>query len=249
MQSTWPARDSLNIAIIMDGNGRWATRRGLPRSAGHRAGADAVRRVIEAAPELGIGTLTLFAFSSDNWRRPIDEVHGLMWLLRAFLRSETKRFIESGARLTVIGRRDRLTARLRNEIHRVERATAGGTKLHVRVALDYSARESIVRAAALLRPGLDASVENFDRILAESLSDSPVPGGIDLLIRSGGEKRLSDFLLWECAYAELIFSDRMWPDFDSEELRSAVEEFLLRERRFGGLGVKGAAVASAVAGR
>jgi undecaprenyl diphosphate synthase len=249
MQSTWPARDSLNVAIIMDGNGRWATRRGLPRSAGHRAGADAVRRVIEAAPDLGIGTLTLFAFSSDNWRRPIDEVHGLMWLLRAFLRSETKRFIESGARLTVIGRRDRLTARLRNEIHRVERATAAGTKLHVRVALDYSARESIVRAAALLRPGLDASVENFDRILAESLSDSPVPGGIDLLIRSGGEKRLSDFLLWECAYAELIFSDRMWPDFDAEELRTAVEEFHRRERRFGGLGMEGAASASVGAGR
>lgn len=247
MQSTWAARDSLNVAIIMDGNGRWAARRGLPRSAGHRAGADAVRRVIKAAPELGIGTLTLFAFSSDNWRRPVEEVHALMWLLRAFLRSETKGFIESGARLTVIGRRDRLTARLRNEIHRVERATADGTKLHVRVALDYSARESIVRAAALLRPGLDASVENFDRILAESLSDSPVPGGIDLLIRSGGEKRLSDFLLWECAYAELIFSDRMWPDFDAEELRAAVEEFHRRERRFGGLTTE--AAASAGAGR
>jgi undecaprenyl diphosphate synthase len=249
MQSTWPARDLLNVAIIMDGNGRWATRRGLPRSAGHRAGADAVRRVIEAAPGLGIGTLTLFAFSSDNWRRPVEEVHGLMWLLRAFLRSETKRFIESGARLTVIGRRDRLTARLRNEIHRVEHATANGIKLHVRVALDYSSRESIVRAAALLQPGLDASVENFDRILAESLSDSPVPGGIDLLIRSGGEKRLSDFLLWECAYAELIFSDRMWPDFDGEELRAAVEEFHLRERRFGGLGAEEEAAASAGAGR
>jgi undecaprenyl diphosphate synthase len=249
MQSTWPARDLLNVAIIMDGNGRWATHRGLMRSAGHRAGADAVRRVIEAAPELGIGTLTLFAFSSDNWRRPIEEVRGLMWLLRAFLRSETKRFIESGARLTVIGRRDRLTGRLRTEIRRVERATAGGTKLHVRVALDYSARESIVRAAARLRPGVDASVETFDRILAESLSDTPVPGGIDLLIRSGGEKRLSDFLLWECAYAELIFSNRMWPDFDRDELRAAVEEFYRRERRFGGLSMEGAAAASAVAGR
>jgi undecaprenyl diphosphate synthase len=249
MQSTWPARDLINVAIIMDGNGRWATHRGLMRSAGHRAGADAVRRVIEAAPELGIGTLTLFAFSSDNWRRPIEEVRGLMWLLRAFLRSETKRFIESGARLTVIGRRDRLTGRLRTEIRRVERATAGGTKLHVRVALDYSARESIVRAAARLRPGVDTSVATFDRILAESLSDTPVPGGIDLLIRSGGEKRLSDFLLWECAYAELIFSDRMWPDFDRDELRAAVEEFYRRERRFGGLSMEGAAAASAVAGR
>jgi undecaprenyl diphosphate synthase len=249
IQSTWPAREHLNVAIIMDGNGRWARRRGLPRSAGHRAGADAVRRVIEAAPELGIGTLTLFAFSSDNWRRPIEEVHALMWLLRAFLRSETRRFMESGARLTVIGRRDRLTARLRAEIRRVERATAGGTKLHVRVALDYSARESIVRAAARLAPGLDASVEIFDRLLAESLSDSPVRGGIDVLIRSGGEKRLSDFMLWECAYAELIFSDRMWPDFDESDLRGAVEEFHRRERRFGGLGVEGAASASAGAAR
>ena len=245
MQSTWRAEDGIHVAIIMDGNGRWATRRGLPRTAGHRAGADAVRRVIEAAPELGIATLTLFAFSSDNWRRPIEEVNALMWLLRAYLRSETKRFIESGARLTVIGRRDRLSARLRTEIRRVERATAEGHKLHVRVALDYSARESIARAAASCANADQITADNFGRMIAQALSDESGPTEVDLLIRTGGEKRLSDFLLWESAYAELIFSDTMWPDFDGDELRSAVEEFHQRERRFGGL----SHVASQAAGR
>jgi len=236
MQSTWRSGDGIHAAIIMDGNGRWATRRGLPRTAGHRAGADAVRRVIEAAPELGIATLTLFAFSSDNWRRPIEEVNALMWLLRAYLRSETKRFIESGARLTVIGRRDRLSARLRTEIRRVERATAEGCKLHVRVALDYSARESIARAAASCTSIDSITADNFGRLIAQTLSDDSGPTEVDLLIRTGGEKRLSDFLLWESAYAELIFSDTMWPDFDGNELRAAVEEFHRRDRRFGGLG-------------
>ncbi|HUA34827.1 MAG TPA: di-trans,poly-cis-decaprenylcistransferase [Candidatus Binataceae bacterium] len=235
MQSTWRSGDGIHVAIIMDGNGRWATRRGLPRTAGHRAGADAVRRVIEAAPGLGITTLTLFAFSSDNWRRPVEEVNALMWLLRAYLRSETKRFIESGARLTVIGRRDRLSARLRTEIRRVERTTAEGRKLHVRVALDYSARESIARAAASCG-GNSITADNFGQLIAQALSDQSGPTEVDLLIRTGGEKRLSDFLLWESAYAELIFSDTMWPDFDGNELRAAVEEFRQRERRFGGLG-------------
>jgi undecaprenyl diphosphate synthase len=235
VQSTWRAEEGLHVAIIMDGNGRWATRRGLPRPAGHRAGADAVRRVIEAAPDLGIETLTLFAFSSDNWRRPAEEVNALMWLLRAYLRSETRRFIESGARLTVIGRRDRLASRLRTEIHRVERATAAGTKLHVRIALDYSARESIARAAARCSAEAPPTADNFGRLVAQSLSETSGPTEVDLLIRTGGEKRLSDFMLWESAYAELVFTDTMWPDFDGEELRAAVEEFHRRDRRFGGL--------------
>lgn len=236
MQSTWQSRDRIHVAIIMDGNGRWATRRGLPRPAGHRAGADAVRRVLEAAPDLGISTLTLFAFSCDNWKRPREEVNALMWLLRGYLRSETRRFIESGARLTVIGRRDRLPARLRTEIHNVERATAGGTKLHVRIALDYSAREAIARAAVQYPANLPPMVDRFGKLLVEALADPSGPTEVDLLIRTGGEKRLSDFLLWECAYAELVFSDTMWPDFDGDELRVAVEEFHRRERRFGGLG-------------
>jgi undecaprenyl diphosphate synthase len=235
MQSTWQSGDGLHVAIIMDGNGRWATRRGLPRPAGHRAGADAVRRTIEAAPDLGIATLTLFAFSCDNWRRPSEEVNALMWLLRAYLRSETRRFIESGARLTVIGRRDRLNARLRTEIRRVERATATGTKLHVRIALDYSARESIARAAARCPADMPPTADNFGKLLLQTLSDASGPTEVDLLIRTGGEKRLSDFLLWECAYSELVFTDTMWPDFDGHELRAAVEEFHHRDRRFGAL--------------
>jgi undecaprenyl diphosphate synthase len=223
----------------MDGNGRWATRRGLPRSAGHRAGVQAVRRVVEAAPDLGIGTLTLFAFSSDNWRRPRDEVKSLMWLLRGYLRSETRRFIDSGARLVVIGRRDRLPAPLRAEIRRVERATAHGRRLSVRVAIDYSSRDSILRAASRLPAGRLPSREDFARLFACSLtiadSFSPVDSDVDLLIRTGGEQRLSDFMLWESAYAELLFSDLMWPEFGADELSAAVEEFHRRERRFGAL--------------
>ena len=163
MQSTFQRNAKLHVAIIMDGNGRWGTCRGLPRSAGHRAGIQAVRRVVEAAPDCGIKTLTLFAFSSDNWTRPRDEVKSLMWMLRGYLRSETRRFIESGARLTVIGRRDRLAANLRAEIRRVERATAGGRRLAVRVAIDYSARDSIIRAAARLPAGRLPTREDFAR--------------------------------------------------------------------------------------
>ena len=235
MQSTWQSGETLHVAIIMDGNGRWATRRGLPRPAGHRAGVEAVRRVTEAAPELGISTLTLFAFSSDNWKRPAEEVNALMRLLKGYLRSETRRFIESGARLTMIGRRDRLPARLRAEIRQIERATAAGTKIHVRIALDYSARESIARAAKQYPADAPPAADNFGKLLVETLADPLGPTEVDLLIRTGGEKRLSDFLLWECAYAELIFTDTMWPDFDSHELRAAIEEFHRRERRFGGL--------------
>jgi undecaprenyl diphosphate synthase len=249
MQSTWPSRESIHVAIIMDGNGRWATRRGLPRPAGHRAGADAVRRVLEAAPDLGIGTLTLFAFSGDNWKRPKEEVNALMWLLRGYLRSETRRFIESGARLTVIGRRDRLPSRLRTEIHNVERATAGGTKLRVRIALDYSARESIARAAAQYPANLPPMADKFGELLVQTLADPSGPTDVDLLIRTGAEKRLSDFMLWECAYAELIFSDTMWPDYDGDELRAAVEEFHRRERRFGGLSTADLKIAQSGAGQ
>ncbi len=222
----------------MDGNGRWAVRRGLPRSAGHRAGIQTVRRVIEAAPDCGIRTLTLFAFSSDNWMRPRDEVKSLMWMLRGYLRGETRRFIESGARLIVIGRRDRLAANLRAEIRRVERATALGRRLTVRVAIDYSSRDAILRAAARLPAGRLSSREDFARALAPiAIADtvSPPESEVDLLIRTGGEHRLSDFMLWESAYAELLFCDLMWPEFGADELRAAVEEFRRRERRFGAL--------------
>jgi undecaprenyl diphosphate synthase len=228
-----------HVAIIMDGNGRWATARGMPRAAGHREGAEAVRRVVEAAPELGVDTLTLYAFSSDNWNRPPREVAALMHLFRAYLRSEIRKLTENGVRLSVIGRRDRLQLGLRSAIEDAERRTAGGTRLHLRLAIDYSARDVIARAAALYSATETLSRERFAELLANAYS----PGGagcardVDLLVRTGGERRLSDFLLWECAYAELHFTDLMWPDFGADALAAAIEDFKSRERRFGGLSV------------
>ena len=222
-----------HVAVIMDGNGRWATRRGLPRAAGHRAGVKAVRRVVEAAPGLGIATLTLFAFSSDNWRRPDPEVRALMGLLRHYLRADLRELIENGVRLSVIGRRDRLPDGLSEEIARVEQASAGGERLHLRIAVDYSARDAITQAAARWLAAQAPSREAFGRLLASPAGEASPD--VDLLIRSGGEKRLSDFLLWESAYAELCFLDTLWPDFGADDLRAAMAEFHRRERRFGGL--------------
>jgi undecaprenyl diphosphate synthase len=236
MSSTLTASAGLHVAIIMDGNGRWAIQRGLPRTAGHRAGVEAVRQVVESAPDLGIGTLTLFAFSSANWRRPPGEVAALMRLLQVYMRAETRRFVDSGARLTMIGRRDRLRPRLMREIESAERATASGRRLHVRIALDYSSRESIARAAARCAAEAPQALDRFAQLVSQSAAGDAETTDVDLLIRTGGEQRLSDFLLWECAFAELWFTDRMWPEFDAEDLRAAVLEFHRRERRFGGLG-------------
>ena len=225
----------LHVAIIMDGNGRWATCRGLARSAGHRAGATAVRRAVRAAPSLGVGTLTLFAFSADNWRRPAAEVSILMGLVGSYLRRETSTCITNGVRVTIIGRRDRLSERLRHDIRRAELATAAGARLHLRIALDYSSREVIARAARRWGGSPDTSLETFGRLITAACAEGePVPE-VDLLIRTGGEQRLSDFLLWECAYAELYFTDCMWPAFDEAALRAALASFRSRERRFGGL--------------
>jgi undecaprenyl diphosphate synthase len=219
----------LHVAMIMDGNGRWATARGLPRAAGHRAGADAVRRVVTAAPALGIRTLTLYAFSADNWHRPPLEVEILLRLFRRHLLTESRRLAEHGARLTVIGRRDRLPPVLADLIARAESITRGGSVLDLRIAIDYSARDEILRAAGdLARRRAPFTRESFDA----SLSASPP---VDLLIRSGAERRLSDFMLWECAYAELYFTDVMWPAFTGEDLARAVNDFHSRERRFGAL--------------
>jgi undecaprenyl diphosphate synthase len=215
------SQSTLHIGIIMDGNGRWALARGLPRVAGHRAGVEAVSRIVEAAPAAGVGILTLFAFSSDNWRRPREEVESLMRLLADYLQKETGRSVEQGVRIEMIGRRDRLDAELRANMERAEAATASGTRLRLRIAVDYSGRDAILAAAR--------RVTNLSR---ESLEDALGPP-VDLLIRTGGERRLSDFLLWECAYAELIFSRRMWPDFDAGDLLGAVQEFRGRDRRFG----------------
>ena len=234
MQSPAADEGRWHVAIIMDGNGRWATRRGLPRSAGHRAGVQAVRKVVEAAPDLGVATLTLFAFSSDNWRRPQGEVKTLMSLLRHYLRADIRELIDNGVRLTVIGRRDRLPEGLALEIAEVERASAHGQRLHLRVAIDYSSRDAILEAAARWRAERAPSRAAFAALLAEPACEAGPD--VDLLIRSGGEKRLSDFLLWESAYAELCFIDTLWPDFGADDLRAALVEFHRRERRFGGLG-------------
>jgi undecaprenyl diphosphate synthase len=233
MQSTLRIKDKLHVAIIMDGNGRWATRRGLPRSAGHRAGIETVRRVMEAAPGLGVGTLTLFAFSSDNWRRPDQEVRTLMSLLRHYLRAELRRLVDSGTRLTVIGRRDRLPDGLGAEIVDAESASSSGTRLHLRIAIDYSSRDAIADAATHWLGDRSPSRLAFGRLLAGR--ESEACADVDLLIRAGGEKRLSDFLLWESAYAELCFIDTLWPDFGAADLSAAIADFHRRERRFGGL--------------
>jgi undecaprenyl diphosphate synthase len=237
MQSTLDRQDDrLHVAIIMDGNGRWAQRRSLPRVAGHRAGIEAVRRVVEAAPDLGVGMLTLFAFSAENWRRPAAEVSALMGLLRRYLHAERDRLVENGVRLKVIGRRDRLPNGLAEEIAIAETASAHGTRLRLNVALDYSARDAIANGAATWLGDDSPERAAFGRLLA--LQGHGPGRDVDLLIRTGGEKRLSDFLLWECAYAEFCFVDTMWPEFGAAQLRAALDDFRTRERRFGGLGAE-----------
>ena len=242
-----------HVAVIMDGNGRWAARRGLPRPAGHRAGARVVRRAVEAAPSLGITTLTLYALSSDNFRRPAAEVASLLRLFAEYLERERDALAGQGVRLTVIGRRDRLPNALRRAVERAEattaEATAGGAKLSLRLAIDYSARHEILSALSALTRQLTAedaegrSGTTYDDVLVSSASSvssavqsqSPFAAwpDVDLLVRTGGEQRLSDFLLWECAYAELWFTDRLWPDMTERDLAAAVADFRRRDRRFG----------------
>jgi undecaprenyl diphosphate synthase len=209
----------------MDGNGRWATSRGLPRAAGHHAGAEALRRIVEAAPACGIGILTVYAFSSDNWKRPLLEVETLMALLGWYLEDEMQRCLENGVRMTIIGRRDRLPDLLMGSIGAAERTTRACRRLHLRIAIDYSARDAIL-SASRRAAGEQLTRERFEELLGETRP-------VDILIRTGGEQRLSDFLLWESAYAELVFSNRMWPDFDAADLARTVREFAHRERRFG----------------
>jgi undecaprenyl diphosphate synthase len=212
-----------HLALIMDGNGRWAERRGWPRSAGHRAGAEAVRRVVEHCARRGIPALTLYAFSSDNWSRPAAEVATLMRLFEAHLRREGVRLAAEGIRVSVIGRRDRLTPKLVAAIADLERLTQGGTRTHLRLAIDYSSRYAIQASLPLsvVREGAPAHA-------------SIIPP-VDLLVRTGGERRLSDFLLWESAYAELAFLDLLWPDLGAAELDAVLAEYATRDRRFGGL--------------
>lgn len=225
----------IHVGIIMDGNGRWATRQGLSRVAGHRAGVAAVRRTVESAPELGVRVLTIYAFSSDNWGRPAQEVQSIFWIIRAFLRLEWERLRKNGVRVEVIGRRDRIPRALLREIEHAEAVTALERTLHLRIAIDYSARASIAEAAVAQVSNEDMDLERMRSIITQKLTSGC--GDVDLLIRTGGEKRLSDYLLWESAYAELYFTDRMWPEFGRSDLEAAVKEFRHRERRFGAVPV------------
>jgi undecaprenyl diphosphate synthase len=231
MQSTLHPRppDGLHTGIIMDGNGRWAETSGRSRSRGHVEGARVARAVVEGAPSLGIGILTLYAFSADNWKRPAMEVRSLMRLLRVYLRSETERCLANGVRIEVIGRRDRLPPVVVREMAAAEGLTARGDRLLLRLAIDYSGRDAIL-AAALAGPTSRREFRwNLDRAIH---ARTPVPD-VDLLVRTGGERRLSDFMLWESAYAELVFTAKPWPAFTVADLESAVREFHGRDRRFG----------------
>jgi undecaprenyl diphosphate synthase len=228
----------MHVAIIMDGNGRWATQRGLPRTAGHIEGAKAVRATVEVAARADVKMLTLYAFSSANWARPAAETAALMRLFGQYLFTETRRCVEQSIRVNVIGRRDRLSDNLLKSIEQSERSSAGGTGMLLRIAVDYSSQHSILQAARRSNTLAELNNEDFHRLLHEVDHCAHPTSPVDLLIRTGSERRLSDFLLWECAFAELHFSDCLWPDFDERHFRSALEDFGGRQRRFGGLSAK-----------
>ncbi len=229
-------RPPLHVAIIMDGNGRWAKARGLPRTIGHQRGAEAVRRTVMGAVDLGISHLTLFGFSSENWKRPASEIDDLMALLRFYLRSEIAELDRNGVRIRVIGDRDRLADDIVTLIDDAETRTRANVRLNLAVALSYGGRNEITRAARrLARAAMtgELAVDDIDEaaFARELLTvDMPDP---DLVIRTSGEKRISNFLLWQSAYAELVFMDRLWPDFTKDDLEDAIREFHRRDRRYG----------------
>jgi undecaprenyl diphosphate synthase len=225
----------MHVAIIMDGNGRWATKRGLPRTAGHVEGAKAVRTAVEVGARAGIDTLTIYAFSSANWARPATEIAALMRLFGQYLFTETRRCVEQSIRINVIGRRDRLSDSLIKSIEQSERLSAGETGMQLRIAVDYSSQHSILEAARRAARGTDLDSAAFRRLLNEVDHSVHPASDVDLLIRTGSEQRLSDFMLWECAFAELYFTDCLWPDFDEQRFRSALEDYAGRQRRFGAL--------------
>ncbi|HKI96224.1 MAG TPA: polyprenyl diphosphate synthase [Gemmatimonadales bacterium] len=227
----------LHVGIIMDGNGRWARSQGYPRWRGHFAGVDSVREIVRASPDLGISTLTLYAFSADNWKRPAMEVGRLFWLLREYCRRESRELKANGVALTGIGRRDRIPGAARRELETAEQATAGGTRLTLRLAVDYSAQWTIAEAARTLAHEVRHGLRDPDDICRDAL-EHHITGGtppVDLLIRTAGEQRLSDFLLWETAYAELYFTPVLWPEFRPDHLAHALDDFRCRERKFGAL--------------
>lgn len=228
----------MHVAIIMDGNGRWATQRGLPRTAGHIEGAKAVRAVVETAARANVDTLTLYAFSSANWSRPTAEISALMRLFGQYLFTETRRCVEQSIRLNIIGRRDRLSENLLRSIEQSEKSSAAGSGMLLRLAVDYSSQHSILRAAQRAGRDADLSADAYQRLLNEVDHCAYSVSAVDLLIRTGNERRLSDFLLWESAFAELHFSDCLWPDFNEQRFQSALNDYGGRQRRFGGLSAK-----------
>jgi undecaprenyl diphosphate synthase len=226
-----------HVAIIMDGNGRWAKKRHLPRAVGHKQGAEAVRRAVEAARELGIGYLTLYAFSSENWKRPADEVDDLMGLLRLYLRNEVSELHKNGVRIRFIGSRERLSKDVLQLVDESESKTAANVALTLVIALNYGAQAEIVEAARAIAAKVQAGQVMLADISENMLSAHLLTQGIpdpDLIIRTSGEQRLSNFLLWQAAYAEFVFLDCLWPDFDKAEFERALDEFHGRERRYGG---------------
>ena len=240
------ASQGLHVAIIMDGNGRWAKRRNLPRVLGHRAGVTALKRTVEGAPALGVTVLTVFGFSTENWRRPASEISELMALLKAYVESDLDRLAKEGVRVRIIGRHSGLPADVLDVIERAERRTAGNSRFLLQVAFNYGGRADITDAArrfALAVARGEAKAEDLDEARFESLLSTAQAPAPDLIIRTSGERRISNFLLWECAYSELVFQDVLWPDYGPDALASAVTEYRSRDRRYGGLAADDVAVA------
>jgi undecaprenyl diphosphate synthase len=234
-----------HVAIIMDGNGRWAEKRGMPRWRGHEAGIEAVRRVARAAGDHGVSVLTLFAFSSENWKRPAKEVHILFSLFRRYLEETRKELIDNGIRLSAIGRRDRLSASVREALAATESATLAGDRLHLRLAIDYGSRHEIAWAARSLAESVARGLlhpEQIDEALfVKTLAPENVPDP-DLIIRTAGERRLSNFLLWQSAYAEFHFSPTLWPDFEEADFKLALADYRSRTRKYGALACAAASI-------
>jgi len=237
---------ALHVAIIMDGNGRWAKRRGMPRALGHRAGVTALKRTVEAAPELGVGVLTVFGFSTENWRRPAHEVSELMGLLKAYVESDLERLAREDVRVRIIGRRTGLAPDIQEIIERAERRTANNTKFTLQVAFNYGGRADIADAARAFAEAVErgeAKASDLDEAAFEGLLSTSTAPAPDLIVRTSGEQRISNFLLWECAYAELVFQDVLWPDYGPEALSAAIAEYRGRDRRYGGIAADDVAVA------
>ncbi|AYV47833.1 di-trans,poly-cis-decaprenylcistransferase [Caulobacter flavus] len=236
----------LHAAIIMDGNGRWAKRRGMPRALGHRAGVNALKRTVEGAPSAGVGVLTVFGFSTENWRRPAQEVSELMGLLKAYVESDLERLSREGVRVRIIGRRTGLSPDVLEVIERAERRTAHNDSFLLQVAFNYGGQADIAdaarRFAEQVERGEARAADLDERMFGSFLSTSAAPAP-DLIVRTSGEHRISNFLLWECAYAELVFQDVLWPDYGPEHLAAAVAEYRSRDRRYGGIAADDVAVA------